>query len=74
MSDPRAPKHSAHARVTVEIQVDVGVWGGEANVSHLHKQAAGEAVRAVECVIQKEHNMHVLKVTVSSVESREVKP
>ena len=51
-------KCSAHAVVTVTLEVDVGsAWGDDCSVGQVHKQAEDEALNSIRFVFQ-EANKH----------------
>jgi hypothetical protein len=66
-------KQSAHARVTITVEVSVGSsWGDDCPISQVHKQAAQEAQEKLERLFEKERgNLRLVgeaKVTVIIVE------
>jgi hypothetical protein len=54
--------HSASARVTINLEISVGaVWGAEATVAQVHKQAAEEAMHVVADVISNLRRGHAVR-------------
>lgn len=65
MSTSTLPRWRAttRARVTVQIEVDVGSWGPDCDLAQVYRQGSESAIGRVRQALTRDSGMRVLKVT-----------